>query len=104
MTSLLTNNPLQPNRVDHPLNVNSTLVSHSCQVPMFLYLATHGLNSNTEVSIKRRFNEFHRLDTTNRSLKFKITADFHNLSPHPIPSHTSLKLKHLPYPFLLPMT
>ena len=70
------------------------------QNPRFLYLATHKLNSNPHVSNVRRRKEFLRLEDTNLELKFEITVKFHNLSPHPIPSHTTVKFKSLPHPFI----
>ena len=73
---------------------------HSRQDPRFLYLATHKLTFNTEISAKLRRLEFHRLDTTNLQLEFDIFAACHNLGPHPIPSHTTVKFKSLPYLFI----
>ena len=82
--------PPTPNRVDYPLIVNDTLVNSPRQDPRFLYFATHKLNSNPNISNERRRKEFHRLDNTNLEIKFEITAKFHNLSPHPIPCHTTV--------------
>ena len=78
--------PPKPNRVDYPLTVNDTLVNSHHQDSRFLYLATNKLNSNTNFSNQRRRKEFQRLDPTNLEIKCEITAKFHNLSPHPIPS------------------
>ena len=89
-----------PNRVDYPLIVNNTLVNSPRQDPRFLYLATHKLNSNPHISDARRRKEFLRLEDTNLELKFEITVKFHNLSPHPIPSHTTFRFKSLPHPFI----
>ena len=88
------------NRVDYPLIVNNTLVSSRRQDPRFLYLATHKLNSNPHISNVRRRKEFLRLEDANLELKFEITVKFHNLSPHPIPSHTTVNFKSLPHPFI----
>ena len=92
--------PPTPNRVDYSLIVNSTLVNNPRQDPRFLYLATHKLNSNPHISDARRRKEFLRLEDTNLELKFEITVKFHNLSPHPIPSHTTVHCKSLPHPFI----
>ena len=81
-----------PNRVDYPLIANNTLVSSPRQDPRFLYLATHKLNSNPHISNVRRRKEFRRLEDATLELKFEITVKFHNLSPHPIPSHTTVNL------------
>ena len=92
--------PPTPNRVDYPLIVNNTLVNSPRQDPRFLYLATHKLNSNPHISDARRRKEFLRLEDTNLELKFEITVKFHILSPHPIPSHTTVNFKSLPHPFI----
>ena len=92
--------PPTPNRVDYPLTVNNTFVSSPRQDPRFLYLATHKVNSNPHISNVRRRKEFLRLEDANLELKFKITVKFHNLSPHPIPSHTTVNFKSLPHPFI----
>ena len=92
--------PRTPNRVDYPLIVNDTLVNSPRQDPRFLYLATHKLNSNPNVSNERRRKEFYRLDNTNLEYKFGICAKFHNLRPHPIPSHTTVNFKSLPHHFI----
>ena len=92
--------PPTPNLVDYPLIVNNTLVSSPRQDPRFLYLATHKLNSNPHISNVRRRKEFLRLEDANLELKFEITVKFHNLSPHPIPSHTTVNFKTLPHPFI----
>ena len=92
--------PPTPNRVDYPLIVNNTLVSSPRQDPRFLYLATHKLNSNPHISNVRRRKESLRLEDTNLELKFEITVKFHKLSPHPIPSHTTVSFKSLPHPFI----
>ena len=93
--------PSTPNRVDYPLIVNNTPVNSPRQDLRFLYLATHKLNSNPNISNERRGKEFHRLDNTNLEIKFEITAEFHNLSPHPTPSHTTVNFKSLPHPFIV---
>ena len=92
--------PPTPNRVDYPLIVNHTLVNNPRQDPRFLYLATHKLNSNPHISDARRRKEFLRLEETSLELKFEINVKFHNLSPHPIPSHTTVNFKSLPHPFI----
>ena len=92
--------PPTPNRVDYPLIVNNTLVSSPRQDPRFLYLATHKLNLNPHISNVRRRKEFLCLEDTNLELKFEIIVNFHNLSPHPIPSHTTVNFKSLPHPFI----
>ena len=92
--------PPTPNRVDYPLIVNNTLVNSPRQDPRFLYLATHKLNSNRHISDTRRRKEFLRLEEPNLELKFEINVKFHNLSPHPIPSHTTVNFKSLPHPFI----
>ena len=92
--------PATPNRVDYPSIVNNTLVSSPRQDPRFLYLATHKLNSNPHISYVRRRKEFLRLEDANLELKFEITVQFHNLSPHPISSHTTVNFKSLPHPFI----
>ena len=92
--------PPTPNCVDYPLIVNDTLVNSPRQDPGCLYLFTHKRNSKTNISNERRRKEFQRLDTTNLEIKFEITAKFHNLSPHPIPSRTTVKFKSLPQPFI----
>ena len=89
-----------PNRVDHPLIVNDTHVNSPRQDPRFLYLATHKLNSNPNISNECRRKELQRLDTKNLEIKFEIAVKFHNLSPHPIPSHTTVNFKSLPHPFM----
>ena len=68
--------------------------------PRFLYLATHKLNSNLHISDTRRRKEFLRLEEPSLELKFEINVKFHNLSPHPIPSHTTVIFKSLPHPFI----
>ena len=80
--------------------VNDTLLSSPRQDPRFLYPATQKLNSNTQISDKRRGEEFHRLDTTNLEVKFEIFDTFNNFCPHPIPSHTTVNFKSLPHPFI----
>ena len=92
--------PPTPNRVENPLIVNNTLVNSPRQDPRFLYLATHKLNSNPHISNARRRKEFLCLEDTNLELKFEITVKFYNLSPHPIPSHTTVNFKSLPHPFI----
>ena len=92
--------PPTPNRVDYPLIVNNTLVNSPRQDPRFLYLATHKPNSNIHISNTRRRKEFLRLEETSLELKFEINVKFHNLSPHPIPSHTTVNFKSLPHPFI----
>ena len=92
--------PPTPNRVDYPLIVNHTLVNSPRQDPRFLYLATHKLNSNLHISDTRRRKEFLRLEEPNLELKFEINVKFHSLSPHPIPSHTTVNFKSLPNPFI----
>ena len=92
--------PPTPNRVDYPLIVNTTLDNSPRQDPRFLYLATHKLNSNPHISNVRRPKKFLRLEDTNLELKFEITVKFHNLSPHPIPPHTTVIFKSLPHPFI----
>ena len=92
--------PPTPNRVDYPLIVNNTLVNSPRQDPRFLYLATHKLNSNPHITNTRRRKEFLRLEETSLELKFEINVKFHNLSPHPIPSHTTVSFKSLPHPFI----
>ena len=92
--------PPTPNRVDYPLIVNNTLVSSPRQDPRFLYLPTHKPNSNPHISNLRRRKEFLRLKDANLELKFEITVKFHNLSPHPIPSHTTVNFKSLRHPFI----
>ena len=92
--------PPTPNRVDYPLIVNHTLVNSPRQDPRFLYLATHKLNSNLHISDTRRRKEFLRLEEPSLELKFEINVKFHNLSPHPIPSHTTVNFKSLPHPFI----
>ena len=91
--------PPTPNRVDYPLIFNDTLVSSPLRDPRFLYLATHKLNSNSQISEERRRKEFHSLDTTNLEIENKITVEFHNLNPDPIFSHTN-NFKSLPHPFI----
>ena len=86
--------PPTPNRIDYSLIVNDTLVNSSRQDPRFLYLAVHKLNSN------RCRKEFQRFDKTHLEIKYELTAKFHNLSPHPIPLHTTVNLKYLPHPFI----
>ena len=73
--------PPTPNRVDYRLIVNDTLINSPRQDPRFLYLATHKLTSNPNISTERRRKEFYRLDNTHLEIKFEITAKFHNLSP-----------------------
>ena len=92
--------PPTPNRVDYPLIVNHTLVNSPRQDPRFLYLATHKLNSNLHISDTRRRKEFLRLEEPSLELKFEINVKFHNLNPHPIPSHTTVNFKSLPHPFI----
>ena len=92
--------PPTPNRVDYPSIVNDTVINSPRQDPRFLYLATYKLNSNPSFSNERRRKEFHRLDNTNLEIKIEITAKFHNLSPHPIPSHTTVNFKSLPHHFI----
>ena len=100
LTSDQYSTPPTPNRVDYPLIVNNTLVNSPRQDPRFLYLATHKLNSNRHISDTRRRKEFLRLEEPNLELKFEINVKFHNLSPHPIPSHTTVNFKSLPHPFI----
>ena len=92
--------PPTPNRVDYPLIVNHTLVNSPRQDPRFLYLVTHKLNSNLHISDTRRRKEFLRLEEPSLELKFEINVKFHYLSPHPIPSHTTVNFKSLPHPFI----
>ena len=92
--------PPTPNRVDYPLIVNHTLVNSPRQEPRFLYLATHKLNTNPHISNTRRRKEFLRLEETSLELKFELNVKFHNLNPHPIPSHTTENFKSLPHPFI----
>ena len=92
--------PPTPNRVDDPLIVNNTLVNSPRQDPRFLYLANHKLNSNPHSSNARLRKEFFRLEDTNLELKLEITVKFHNLSLHPIPSHTTVNFESLPHPFI----
>ena len=92
--------PPTPNRVDYSLIVNKTLVNSPRQDPRFLYLATHKLNLNPHISDTRRRKEFLRLEETSLELKFEINVKFHNLSPHPLPSHTTVNFKSLPHPFI----
>ena len=92
--------PPTPNRVDYPLIVNHTLVNSPRQDPRFLYLATQKLNSNLHISDTRRRKEFLRLEEPSLELKFEINVKFQNLSPHPIPSHTTVNFKSLPHPFI----
>ena len=92
--------PPTPNRVDYSLIVNHTLVNGPRQDPRFLYLATHKLNSNLHISDTGRRKEFLRLEEPSLELKFEINVKFHNLSPHPIPSHTTVNFKSLPHPFI----
>ena len=92
--------PPTPNRVDYPLIVNHTLVKSPRQDPRFLYLATHKLTTNPHISDTRRRKEFLRLEKTSLELKFEINVKLHNLSPHPIPSHTTVNFKSLPHPFI----
>ena len=92
--------PPTPNRVDYPLIVNDTFINSPRRDPRFLYLATNKFNSNPNISNERRCKGLHRLDSTNLEIKFEITAKFHNLSPHPIPSHTAVHFKSLPHPFI----
>ena len=94
--------PPTTNRVDYPLIVNHTFVNSPRQDPRFLYLATHKLNSNPHISDTRRRKEFLRLEEPSLELKFEINVKFHNLSPHPIPSHTTVNFKSLPHPFIAP--
>ena len=91
--------PPTPNRVDYPLIGNDTLINSPRQDPRILYLATHKPNSNLNISNERRRKDFYRLDNTNLEFKFEITAEFHNLGAHPIPSHTTVNFKSLPHPF-----
>ena len=42
----------------------------------------------------------HRLDTTNLEIKLEITASFHSLSPHPIPSHPIVNFNTISHPFI----
>ena len=93
--------PATPHRVDYLLIVNDTLINSPWQDHLFLYLATHKLISNPNISNERRRKEFHRLDNTNLEIKFEITAKFHILSPHPIPSHTTVSFKSFPQPFIV---
>ena len=92
--------PHTPNRVDYPLIVNHTLVNSPRQDPRFLYLATHKFISNPHISDTRRRKEFLRLEKPSLELKLEINVKFHNLSPHPIPSHTTVNFKSLPHPFI----
>ena len=95
--------PPTPNRVDYLLIVNNTLIENTYSPrrdPRFLYLATHKHNSNPHISDTRRRKEFLRLEETSLELKFEINVKFHNLSPHPIPSHTTVNFKSLPHPFI----
>ena len=75
--------------------VNGTLVSSPRQDHRFLYLATREVNSNTQISDKRRRKEFHRLEKTNLEIRFEISVEFHNLSPHPNPPVTTVNFKSL---------
>ena len=88
--------PPTPNRVDYLSIVNDTLINSPRQDPRLLYRTTHKFNSNPNISNERRRKEFHRLDNTILEIKFEITAKFHNLSPHPIPSYTTVNFKSLP--------
>ena len=92
--------PLTPTRVDYSLIVNDTLINSPRQDPRFLNLATQKLNSNPNISNDRRRKKFHRLDNTRLEIKFEFTAKFHNLSPHTIPSHTTVNFNCLPHPFI----
>ena len=56
--------------------------------------------SKTQISDEHRRKEFQRLNNTNLEVKFEITVKIHNLSPRPIPSHTTVKFKSLPHPFI----
>ena len=87
--------PPTPNRVDYPLIVINTRINNPRRDPRFLYLATHKLNSNPHISDTRRRKEVLRLEETSLELKFEINVKFHNLSPHPIPSHTTVNFKSL---------
>ena len=90
LTTNQSSTPPTPNCIDYPLIANDTLVNSPRQDPRFIYLAIHKPNSNPNISNERRRKEFHRLDNTILECKFEITAKFHNLSPHAIPSHTTL--------------
>ena len=63
------------------------------------YLASRKQNSHHTKSDEHRRKEFSGLETHNLQVKFEITLDFHNLSPHPIRSHTSVILRSLPHSF-----
>ena len=91
--------PLTPICVDYPLIVNNTRVTSPRKDRRFFFLATHKLNSNTHSSDERRRIIFHRLNTTNLEIEFEIADKFHDLSPHPIPSHTTSTFKSIPRPF-----
>ena len=92
--------PPTPNHAYYPSNVSDTLIKSLRQYPRLLYLATHKFNSNPNISNVLCRKEFHRLDNTNLEIKVEITAKFHNLGPHPIPSHTTVNFKSLPHPFI----
>ena len=68
-------------------------------IPDFFYLASQKLSSHHTISEEGRRKEISGLETRNLQLKFEITVDFHNISPHPIPSHTSVIFKSLPHSF-----
>ena len=55
---------------------------------------------NHSVSENRRNTELQRLDNNSLKLKFEIRVDFENLNPHPIPTHTRVKFKTTPQPFI----
>ena len=66
--------PPTPNRVEFPLIVNDTLINSPRQDLRFLYLATHKLNSNPNISNERRHKKFHRLDNPNLEIKLLLNS------------------------------
>ena len=87
--------PLIPDRVIYPLIVSKTLITNLRGNPRFLYLASRNINSNYTISDEYRQKDVKRLMTKSLQFKFEITVDFHNLSSHPILSHTAVKFKAL---------
>ena len=92
--------PPTPNRVDYPLIVDNTLVQSPRHDPRFRFFATHKITNHPSISATRRNTELQRLDTNSLQLKFEVTVDFENLNPHPIPTHTRVRFKTTPHPFI----
>ena len=91
--------PPTPNRVDYPHFIDNTCITHPLDDPRFFYLASQKLSSHRTISEEGRRKEISGLETHYLQLKVEITVDFHSISPHPIPSHTSVIFKSLPHSF-----